>query len=992
MKKKFTSLLAITGLLLTSSLQAQTSWDIGAATATDVVATLNSSGDTLSIRGTGKMESYYFPKVTPWNSVRAAIKTLVINEGVTNIGEAAFAQCSGITSVTIPNSVEDIERHAFNSCSGLTFVAIPNNVTHIGEYAFTGCNVLDSVSVAWTTPLSISSGVFSFVPNSVQLIVPESAVSTYAATDEWKDFYIAGTGSPIVASGTCGDDLTWVLTLHTLTISGTGAMYNFSYSSSDYTINTPWYSSRSAIKTLVIDAGVTSIGDNAFGQCNGLTGELTIPNSVTSIGSHAFDGSLKKLIIEDGTTALSVVNYYRDYYTGSHNNIHTTTYYTSLPPIDTLYLGRTVTYATQPSSSEYRSTPPFDTALKQVTLSNSLTHIGASAFINCSGLTGALTIPESVTSIGGGAFSGCSGLTAINVNDANTKYSSVDGVLYNKNQDTLVVCPEGKSGALTIPDGVTCIGNGAFYNCSGLIGSLTIPNGVTRIEQSTFSGCSGLTSVTIGNGVTNIVDYAFSGCSGLTSVTIGNSVNSIGGSVFYNNGLTSVTCLATMPPSLQYSPKFSESSDTLYVLANSLNSYKNSNNWNNSFEKIFAGVALDKSTDTLAVDGSVQLTATVAPGIANNNVTWSNRNAAVATVSNNGLVTAVAGGTDTITVTTADGVFIATCMVTVNIPVTDVTLNKATASLAIGGTEQLTATIAPADATNKNVSWTSSNNDIATVDDAGLVTAVAAGTATITVTTENANKTATCVVTVSIPVTDVTLNKATATLAIGGTEQLTATIAPTDATNRNVSWTSSDNDIATVDDAGLVTAVAAGTADITVTTEDGGKTATCVVTVIVPVTNVSLNNTTASLSVGQTKQLTETIAPTNATNQQVAWASSDETVATVSNSGLVTAIKAGTATITVTTEDGSKTATCVVTVTGGGGGNAINTTRQDEIAIYGIANGIAIATKEATSVSIFNIAGQKVYQSVVDGSAEIPLTQGVYVVRVGSESRKVIVK
>ena len=336
-------------------------------------------------------------------------------------------------------------------------------------------------------------------------------------------------------------------------------------------------------------------------------------------------------------------------------------------------------------------------------------------------------------------------------------------------------------------------------------------------------------------------------------------------------------------------------------------------------------VTLNKTTLALTAGGTGTLTAMLAPETATNkNVSWTSSNTAIATVDNTGKVTAVAAGTATITVTTTDGSKTATCAVTVtaaSVAVTGVTLNKTTLALTAGGTETLAATLAPETATNKNVSWTSSNTAIATVDNTGKVTAVAAGTATITVTTVDGSKTATCAATVtaaSVAVTGVTLNKTTLALTVGGTEILTATLAPNNATNTNVTWSSGDVNIATVDNAGKVTAVAAGTATITVTTTDGSKTATCAVTVTastVAVTGVTLNKTTLALTAGGTETLTATLAPETATNKNVTWSSSDVNIATVDNAGKVTAVAAGTATITVTTVDGSKTATCAVTVT-----------------------------------------------------------------------------
>ncbi len=240
----------------------------------------------------------------------------------------------------------------------------------------------------------------------------------------------------------------------------------------------------------------------------------------------------------------------------------------------------------------------------------------------------------------------------------------------------------------------------------------------------------------------------------------------------------------------------------------------------------------------------------------------------------------------------------------------------------------------PDNATNKAVTWSSSDATIATVDDKGLVTAIKKGTATITVTTVDGNKTATCKVTVKakvIHVTEVKLDKTDITKTEGETEQLTATVLPDNATNKAVTWSSSDTTIATVDDKGLVTAEKEGAAIITVTTTDGNKTATCKVTVkakVIHVTEVKLDKTDITKTEGETEQLTATVLPDNATNKAVTWKSSDKTIATVDDKGLVTAVKEGTATITVTTTDGNKTATCKVTV------KAINGTYPEDQKIF----------------------------------------------------------
>ena len=271
-----------------------------------------------------------------------------------------------------------------------------------------------------------------------------------------------------------------------------------------------------------------------------------------------------------------------------------------------------------------------------------------------------------------------------------------------------------------------------------------------------------------------------------------------------------------------------------------------------------------------------------------------------------------------------------------NIPVNGVTLNPTLLSLFTGGSETLTATVEPGNATNKALTWSTSDNTVATVDENGKVTAVGAGEATITVTTEDGRKTATCIVTVTVPVTGVKLNKETLELFTDGSETLTATVEPGNATNKNVTWSSSDETIATVDNNGTVTAVGAGEATITVTTEDGCKTATCIVTVTVPVTGVTLEPTSLSLFTGDTAPLTATVQPSDATNQNVTWSSDKPEVATVDN-GKVTAVGAGEATITATA--GGITATCVVhvrkpaTVEASGSTNLSFTTDRNEFTL-----------------------------------------------------------
>ena len=235
-----------------------------------------------------------------------------------------------------------------------------------------------------------------------------------------------------------------------------------------------------------------------------------------------------------------------------------------------------------------------------------------------------------------------------------------------------------------------------------------------------------------------------------------------------------------------------------------------------------------------------------------------------------------------------------------------------------GESAVLSASVSPEAASDRAVAWSSSDRSVATVDKAGTVHGLRPGTATVTATAEG--KSGTCAVTVkakAVGVTEVTLDKTELTLTEGETETLTATVKPDNADNRKVTWSSDRTEVATVGGDGRVTAVKAGEAVVTVTTEDGGKTATCKVTVkakAIGVTEVTLDKTELTLTEGEAETLTATVRPDNADNKKVTWSSDKTEIATVDGSGKVTAVKPGEAVITVTTEDGGKTATCKVTV------------------------------------------------------------------------------
>ncbi len=253
------------------------------------------------------------------------------------------------------------------------------------------------------------------------------------------------------------------------------------------------------------------------------------------------------------------------------------------------------------------------------------------------------------------------------------------------------------------------------------------------------------------------------------------------------------------------------------------------------------------------------------------------------------------------------------------IAVTGVTLAKENLTLEPGDKGSTNASIQPSTATNKGLKFSSSNEDVATVDGKGEITAVAEGNANITVTTVDGNKTATLKLTVkaaTVNVTGVTVEPKTLSLDVGETQKLNGKIVPNNATNKSSSWSSDNEDVATIANS-TVTAVSPGNAVITLTSADGGHTDTCEVTVVNPtinVTGIDIEPKTATLEIGDTQQLTPTVTPANASDKTVTYASKAQGVAGVDDKGLITAKTAGTAEIVATTKDGNKNATCTVTI------------------------------------------------------------------------------
>lgn len=330
------------------------------------------------------------------------------------------------------------------------------------------------------------------------------------------------------------------------------------------------------------------------------------------------------------------------------------------------------------------------------------------------------------------------------------------------------------------------------------------------------------------------------------------------------------------------------------------------------------GIAIDREKLTLVIGTSSTLVATVRPADATNQViTWESDNMEVATVDDQGKVTAIAEGTAKITA--KNGNFSAVCDVTATIqriPATKIELNKATVSLAEGTEEKLEATVSP-DNTTDTVVWSSRNTQIAVVDNRGVVRAVGLGSTVIVATA--GDESATCDVTVTPASNDIiiTLNKTILNLTMGDSEKLEATVYASDDGEYTVEWESGNTQVATVDDDGLVTATGVGTANITASA--GSRSVTCAVTVsplYVRITGVHVEPSTHTMDTGDEVRLSVRIEPSNSTSKEVIWYSKDAHIATVdAATGLVKAIAAGrVAIVAMTIENEDISDSCVITV------------------------------------------------------------------------------
>jgi uncharacterized repeat protein (TIGR02543 family) len=768
------------------------------------------------------------------------LKTVIFENGTTEISSHLFEKCTGLEEINIPDSVTEIEDSAFSGCVNLSKVNIPDTVTIIGEYAFDSCTNLTAVTLSENLE-HMGGKAFGSCEKITKIEIPKSL--------EWCD-------STLYDYGPFGD--------------------------------------CTGLKTVIFENGTTEISSHLFEKCTGLE-EINIPDSVTEIEDSAFSGcvNLSKVNIPDTVTIIG------EYAFDSCTNLTNVTLSKNLEHMEGRAFGNCekITKIEIPKNLEWCGSTLYDygpfgdcTGLKTVIFENGTTKILGHLFEKCTGLE-EINIPNTVTVIENSAFSGCTKLEQVNFSNKLTKIESYgfsdctslkkitvpdsinsigNSIFQNCTSLTEVHLPKSlkeipsdtfsgckKLTTINFPSTLTTIGDSAFYGCESLPEAI-LPSGVEKIESNAFKNCKSLKKAVVPDTVSSIGSSAFYGCEALTDITLGSKLKKIDNQTFYG-------CAAL--PSIVLPYNVTTIGDSAFVNCTKLTQITVPRNTTSIASNAFSypkkmtmygpsdcyaqtyasgkgikyvtqdihatSVSLDITEKTAERYDDFHLTATIAPLNFTDAVVWTSSNEEVATVSDTGYVEICGVGTTVITVTA--GNVKAACKITVPQLIDWIEFDEDEIELKAGQTYQLKPYISPSDATNKKLKYTSSDTKVAEVSASGLVTAKSEGEAKIrAAATDGSDEYAVCYVTVTgkAKVTGITLDRTSAEVKRGEKLTLNATVSPSYASNKKVVWKSANTKIATVDANGSVTAKAPGRTKITVTSsENSSYQASCTVTV-----------------------------------------------------------------------------------------------------------------------------------------------------------------
>ena len=639
-----------------------------------------------------------------------SLESLELPPMLKSLGGAAFFHDSSISSVVIPASLEECSSNywfggPFSECDGLEQVSFESGTTYVLGYLFQSCTGLKHIDI----PEGVTTiGEYAFdkctalesvsISDSVTGIKGSAFARCGALTSIEIPDSVASIGAK--AFEECAALAQVVLPDNSLTYLGGAAFYNddalasitipasLEEVGSDYYQGGP-FSNCDGLKEVVFDDGVTQIHDNLFFSCYGLE-NITVPDGVEKIGDNAFR-ACKSLVSVDIPASVKKIGYQA---------------FADCKSLRTIVLPDTV-------EELYNGLFQGCVSLESVHYPESLKYIPNEAFENCSCLA-KIDIPDSVEWIGYSAFTNCAALSEICL-------PSSLGEIYDgafRNCDALE--------SIVIPDSVVKFGSNMFQDCDALT-NVTLSSGLTSIPSYTFEHCDSLASIVIPYRVTSIEANAFTNCTKLTDVIIPKAVESIASGVF------------------SYPRRM-----TIHGVTGSYaETYAGKNNIKFEAQQVPATKAsFDKEELTLKVRDSASLVLSIEPANMTDEVEWKSANEKVATVDASGKVVACSVGTTVIKAGVGD--LVAKCKVTVVQPVTSVYVSADSSRFNIGETLQFTASVNPDNANDKSIEWSSSNENVVSVDQTGLATAKAKGTATIKASAlDGSGKYGTCTLTVT---------------------------------------------------------------------------------------------------------------------------------------------------------------------------------------------------------------------------------------------------
>lgn len=849
------------------------------------------------------------------------LKKIKLSKQLASLGVGVFRYCVSLQAILIPKSLKECQNETFRGCTSLNDISFEEGITYIPYKLFADCDVIERIEI----PDSVTVvGQYAFDDcTALKEIVLSSSIT------EIQNFAFKGTAiseieipdSTIKIGDRAFEDcekLSKVKLSQKLTSIGVGAFRNCTslqsieipkalkkcYISQDNS-SLAYYGTFTGcinLKEISFEEGTTVIPAKVFAYCNGIE-EITIPNTITQVGESAFRNctSLKK--VDFPGSIVSIEDY---------------------------------------AFSGCKSLGNFE-------LQSGVKEIKSNTFSNCISLQEAY-IPDTVTAMGGSTFYGCTNLKKAHI--PNIRQNLTAYTFYNCQKLAEVNLPDTLEAVreyafyncdslkeIKLPEKVSCIEGYAFYDCDTLE-TVTMPTALTELGKFAFAECDSLKNVTIGEGITTIPQKAFYNCIALEEVVVPYKVTSIGQYAFGNDPKLAKITIPRSVTSIDETAFSYKNVMSIYgVPGTYAQTYADTYGYQFVSNEVKAeSVEIVPAEPVVNSGYTVQLQLKVVPSDFTDAVSWKSADTSIATVDRTGLVKGVAKGSTTIKVIV--GSVSKTCKLTVNQPVTSVSLSASSKTMSAGEEAVLKATVYPAGATNKEVTWSSSADEIVSVDQTGAIRALRKGIANVTATAQDGSgRSATCKVTV------------TNNLYIVDSEAGFESSHPypdncqdiweyTDENAAKIAITFSDD--TSVEDGfdylyiydvnkkqvGKYTGTALAGKTITVTgtkvqvklvSDDAGSEYGFRIVKVqskgkdVALKSISLSKNSVSMKCGETEQLEVLYTPENTTvDKNVIWTSSDSQIATVEN-GLVTAQSRGEATITASV--GGKKASCLVEVT-----------------------------------------------------------------------------